>query len=49
LREAIESALVALAAGSEYGATKTLKNALAADAEACDDLWGNIQKERSQS
>ena len=43
LREAIESALVALAAGSEYGATLTLKNALAADADACNDLWNDTR------
>lgn len=46
LREAIESALVALAAGSEYGATLTLKRALATDADACQDLWGTLELER---
>jgi hypothetical protein len=46
LREAIESALCALATGSEYGATLVLKNALTADAEACDDLWGDLQESK---
>jgi hypothetical protein len=45
LREAIESALCALAAGSNYGATLTLKNALAEDAEACNDLWAEMHTE----
>ncbi len=43
LREAIESALVALATGSEYGATLALKRALAADADACNDLWNDTR------
>ena len=44
LREAIESALTALAAGSEYGATLTLKRALATDADACHDLWNDLRE-----
>ena len=44
LREAIESALTALAAGSEYGATLTLKRALAADADACQLLWNDTRE-----
>jgi hypothetical protein len=48
LREAIESALCALAGGSEYGATLTLKNALAEDASACEDLWGDIRDTKSK-
>lgn len=44
LRDAIESALRSLDAGSGYGAALTLKMALATDAAACQELWNDTRE-----
>jgi len=51
LREAIETALIRVAASSELSAYRVrlvLERALNADHEACTELWGDLKESESR-